>query len=118
VVEQAAKQTNKQPIRTRPADQLKPEWQELRTASNALAGSNGSDEDVLTFAMFPQVAPRFFGTRDQGPKNLGKDPNAQPAAAPAAAPAANGNGKQTPTTPVSYDVKLNGRTHKVTVTQA
>ena len=27
--------------------------------------------------MFPQVAPKFFTTRDQGPKNLGKDPAAQ-----------------------------------------
>ena len=31
--------------------------------------------------MFPQVAAKFFGTRDQGPKNLGKDPAAKPAAA-------------------------------------
>jgi methylmalonyl-CoA carboxyltransferase 5S subunit len=36
-----AKQTNKQPISTRPADQLKPEWQELRSAALALEGCNG-----------------------------------------------------------------------------
>ena len=36
-----------------------------------------SDEDVLTYAMFPQVAPNSLRYRDQGPKNLGKDPAAQ-----------------------------------------
>ncbi len=40
----------------------------------ALEGCNGTDEDVLTFAMFPQVAPKFFKTRSEGRKNLGKDP--------------------------------------------
>jgi methylmalonyl-CoA carboxyltransferase 5S subunit len=123
VIAQAAKQTGKTPINGRPADLLKPEWQELRTAAIALPGCNGSDEDVLTYAMFPQVAPKFFGTRDQGPKNLGKKPVAQAAApAPAAgAPAAeNGNGKPKGpvTSPITYDVKLNGRTHRVTVTPA
>ena len=39
---------------------------------SALKGCNGTDEDVLTFAMFPQVAPKFFGTRAEGPKNVGK----------------------------------------------
>jgi len=118
VVEMAAKQTNKQPISTRPADLLKPEWQELRSAALALEGCNGSDEDVLTYAMFPGVAPKFFPTRAKGPKNLGKDPAAAaPAPAPAAAPAA-GNGKGPVTTTITYDVKLNGHTHKVTVSPA
>ena len=35
---------------------------------------NGSDEDVLTYAMFPQVAPKFFKSAHDGRKNLGKDP--------------------------------------------
>ncbi len=124
VIAQAAKQTGKTPINGRPADLLKPEWQELRTAAIALPGCNGSDEDVLTYAMFPQVAPKFFGARDQGPKNLGKKPAAQ-AAAPgptAGAPAAEGGNGKAPkgpvTTPITYDVKLNGRTHRVTVTPA
>ena len=129
VVELAAKQSGKVPIHGRPADLLKPEWHELRDATLAIAGSNGSDEDVLTYAMFPKVAPKFFTTRDQGPKNLGKDPNAQPAAAaaPAKAPAAengggngsgNGNGKGPVRTPITYDVKCNGTTHRVTVAPA
>ena len=118
VVEMAAKQTNKQPIDTRPADLLKPEWQELRSAALALEGCNGSDEDVLTYAMFPGVAPKFFSTRAKGPKNLGKDPSAAPAPAPAAAAAGAENGKGPVTTTITYDVKLNGHTHKVTVSPA
>lgn len=113
VIELAAKQSKKNVIDSRPADLLKPEWQELRSAALELTGCNGSDEDVLTYAMFPGVAPKFFPAREQGPKNLGKDPTAQPAAAAAAAPAADGKGPVRTT--VSYDVKLNGKTHKVTV---
>jgi methylmalonyl-CoA carboxyltransferase 5S subunit len=117
VIAAAAKQTGKSPINGRPADLLKPEWHELRDAALALDGCNGTDEDVLTYAMFPKVAPPFFKTRAQGPKNLGKDPSAQKAAAPAkpAAEDGNGNGKGPSKAPVTYDVKLNGRTHKVTV---
>src|SRR5271157_249476 len=68
VVALATRQTGKAPIHGRPADLLKPEWNELREAALALPGCNGSDEDVLTYAMFPKVAPKFFTTRDQGPK--------------------------------------------------
>lgn len=115
VIELAAKQTGKPPITCRPADLLKPEWQELREAALALPGCNGSDEDVLTFAMFPQVAPKFFSTRDQGPKNVGKDPSQQ-AAAPAAP--VQDNGKGTVRTTITYNVKLHGNTHRVTVSPA
>jgi methylmalonyl-CoA carboxyltransferase 5S subunit len=118
LVEQAVKHAKKQPIEIRPADLLKPEWQELRTTAMEQKGCDGTDEDVLTYAMFPQVAVKFFGTRAQGPKNLGKDPNAKPAAAPAPAGAntsgsASGNG--TAREPVTYEVRLNGTAHKVTV---
>jgi methylmalonyl-CoA carboxyltransferase 5S subunit len=67
--------------------------------------------------MFPGVAPKFFPARAKGPKNLGKDPAAAPAPAQAAAPAAE-NGKGPVTTTTTYDVKLNGHTHKVTVSPA
>ncbi|HMO86790.1 MAG TPA: oxaloacetate decarboxylase, partial [Lacipirellulaceae bacterium] len=56
----AAAHAKKEPITGRPADLLKPEWDELRNQALALPGCNGADEDVLTFAMFPQVAPKFF----------------------------------------------------------
>jgi methylmalonyl-CoA carboxyltransferase 5S subunit len=121
VIALAAKQTGKSPINGRPADLLKPEWKELRDAALELPGSNGSDEDVLTYAMFPTIAPKFFTTRAQGPKNLGKSPAAQPApepAAPKSQSAENGNGQAPVRGPVAYEVKLNGKTHRVTVTPA
>jgi methylmalonyl-CoA carboxyltransferase 5S subunit len=111
LIELASKQTKKNPINTRPADLLKPEWQELRATAMEMPGCNGSDEDVLTYAMFPQVAPKFFGTREQGPKNLGKDPNA----APAPKPAASESGEKGARSSIAYDVTLNGKSHRVTV---
>jgi methylmalonyl-CoA carboxyltransferase 5S subunit len=66
--------------------------------------------------MFPQVAPKFFGTRDQGPKNVGKDPS-KAAPAPAAAAAPKAAGAQA-TGPVKYAVTINGQTHNVTVAAA
>jgi methylmalonyl-CoA carboxyltransferase 5S subunit len=118
VLEKARLHAKKEPITCRPADLLKPEWEGLRDDALALKGCNGTDEDVLTFAMFPQVAPKFFGTREQGPKNLGKDP--APAVAAAASPAAPkaASGAAQPTGPVKYAVTINGQTHTVTVAPA
>jgi methylmalonyl-CoA carboxyltransferase 5S subunit len=109
----ANKHAKKDPIRCRPADLLKPEWEELRSSALGLKGCDGSDEDVLTYAMFPQVAPKFFSTRGEGPKNLGKDPDAKPAGADAAP-----GGKAPVSATVNYDVKLNGKTTRVTVSPA
>jgi methylmalonyl-CoA carboxyltransferase 5S subunit len=116
VVELAVAQSKKQPIHDRPADLLKPEWDALRSAAIALPGCNGSDEDVLTYAMFPQVAPKFFTTRDQGPKNLGKVSHAEPAPAAVAASPSGGPGALTGS--ISYKVEFNGKSHKVTVSPA
>src|SRR5208283_3488811 len=75
----------KKPVITcRPADLLTPEWENLSATAKGLEGSNGSDEDVLTYAMFPQVAPKFFKTRSEGRENLGKDPTPTKAAEPQA----------------------------------
>jgi methylmalonyl-CoA carboxyltransferase 5S subunit len=113
VVEAAVKYAKKQPITGRPADLLKPEWDELRAQALALKGCNGSDEDVLTYAMFPQVAPKFIAQRAEGPKNVGKDPAK---AAVAAAPAVkSGDGKGPIAAPVTYEVRIGDKSHKVTV---
>ena len=110
LVKQAAAQARKEVIGCRPADLLKPEWEALRATALALPGCDGSDEDVLTAAMFPQVAPKFFAARAEGPRDLGKDPGAVAAAAPAK------DGKGPITSTVTYEVRANGRTSKVTVT--
>jgi methylmalonyl-CoA carboxyltransferase 5S subunit len=123
VIEAATKHAKKQVITGRPADLLKPEWDELRTQALALQGCNGSDEDVLTYAMFPQVAAKFFQHRVEGPKNVGKVPSAKTAAkdgAPGDAPtdAKSGNGKGPVTSRVTYNVKLGDKTHEVVVEPA
>jgi methylmalonyl-CoA carboxyltransferase 5S subunit len=115
VVEAAAKHAKKESITGRPADLLKPEWEGLRAQALALKGCNGSDEDVLTFALFPQVAPKFFAQRAEGPKNVGKKPEAaKPAAAAAATQGVDGKGSIT--SPVTYEVRIGDKSHKVTVT--
>jgi methylmalonyl-CoA carboxyltransferase 5S subunit len=116
VLKQAEAHAKKPAITVRPADLLKPEWEHLSTAAKALEGNNGSDEDVLTYAMFPQVAPKFFKTRAEGRKNLGKDPSAassKPAAESKAAGAVGGG--QALGTKVNYVITLNGKEHRVTV---
>jgi methylmalonyl-CoA carboxyltransferase 5S subunit len=113
VLKKAAEQSKKPPITCRPADLLKPEWGHLRAEALALAGCNGSDEDVLTYAMFPQVAAKFFKARAEGPKNLGKDP------AEASVPSnGKGEGKSKVKKPVNYVVTLDGKEHKVRVAPA
>jgi methylmalonyl-CoA carboxyltransferase 5S subunit len=117
VVEAASRHAKKGPITHRPADLLKPEWEELRAQALALEGCNGSDEDVLTYAMFPQVAPKFFAHRALGPKNVGKKPESPKAAAPAPAAKA-ADGRAPISTPVTYEVRVGDKTHKVTVVPA
>ena len=116
VTELAAMQSRKPVITERPADLLHPEWQQLRDKALELTGCNGTDEDVLTYAMFPQVAPKFFGTRDQGPKNPGREPRVVTVPAGAAPPADPGSGPVRER--IEYQVTIDGATHKVTVAPA
>jgi pyruvate/oxaloacetate carboxyltransferase len=51
----------KEPIRCRPADLLKPGLEEARKQAGALARS---EEDVLSYALFPDIAKEFFVQRD------------------------------------------------------
>ena len=62
-------------ITCRPADNLKPELNKYREEYRDIAKS---DEDVLSLALFPQVAPKFLAWRDA--------PKEEPKKAPAAAP--------------------------------
>lgn len=122
IVQKAVETTKKAAIEGRPADLLKPEWEELRGATLALPGCNGTDEDVLTNAMFPQVAPKFFSSRKEGPKNVSRAPAKPAATAPTAAipPPSPSRPGATPATghagTATYIVTLNGNTHNVTVT--
>jgi methylmalonyl-CoA carboxyltransferase 5S subunit len=113
VLKRASEHAKKEPITCRPADLLKPEWEKLRSDALALKGCNGSDEDVLTFAMFPQVAPKFFGTRSEGPKNVSK--KAEDVKAKAAAAAAPAKPATEMPGATNYVVTVEGKTHTVTV---
>jgi methylmalonyl-CoA carboxyltransferase 5S subunit len=115
VLRRAADQAKKPPITCRPADLLKPEWEHLRSDAIALEGCNGSDEDVLTHAMFPQVAPKFFKSRKDGAKNLGKDPAKKTEATPPGKTNGKDRGAAALTSTVNYVITLNGKEHKVTV---
>ena len=65
-------------ITCRPADLLAPELDKYREEFKDIAKS---DEDVLSLALFPQVAPKFLDRRDHPEKY---EESAAPAAAPAA----------------------------------
>ena len=69
-------------ITCRPADLLAPELEKYRTEFKAIAKS---DEDVLSLALFPQVAPKFIEKRDH-PETAAPAAPAAPAAKPAADP--------------------------------
>ncbi len=114
VLKKAEAYAKKPPITHRPADLLKPEWEGLKTSASAIQGFNGSDEDVLTFAMFPQVAQKFFPARHEGPKNVGKKPT-EATAAKATDNAAVASDAPQLRGPVTYSVSVNGHQHKVTV---
>ena len=87
-------------VTCRPADKIAPEWDKMVEEAKA-NGGNGSIEDVLTYAMFPKVATKFFETRANGPVDAEKTFAVKPAAV---APASKGG---------SYTVTVNGTTYNV-----
>ena len=64
----------------RPADEIPSEWDKMVQEAKA-AGGDGTDEDVLTYAMFPNVAPKFFKERAKGPVDAKATFAAKPAPA-------------------------------------
>ena len=69
-------------------------------------GGDGSEEDTLTYAMFPKVAPKFFKERVNGP--VSSDSFVVKAAPAAAAPSQAGSQGG------SYSVTVNGTAYNVT----
>ena len=53
-------------ITCRPADLIKPEFEEYRELAKNLANC---DEDILSYALFPQVAEKFLNDRNNGVNN-------------------------------------------------
>ena len=73
-------------ITCRPADLIEPELEKYRAEIGDRAKS---EEDVLSYALFPAVATKFFDWRDNPHKDEAPAAEAAPAAKPAA-PANNG----------------------------
>ncbi|MBE6730477.1 MAG: oxaloacetate decarboxylase subunit alpha [Ruminococcaceae bacterium] len=71
---------NDEVITCRPADLLKPE---LETLTAELGDVAKKPEDVLSYALFPQVAKKFFETRDKAPEEVKVEAAAAAPAAPA-----------------------------------
>ncbi len=89
-------------IDTRPADLLQPELDQLRREIGDLARS---DEDVLTYAMFPEVGRQFLEQRAAG--------TLQPE--PLEPPPGNGGEERAPT---EFNIVLHGETYHIKVTGA
>jgi oxaloacetate decarboxylase alpha subunit len=95
------------PVTARPADALPNELGKLEgDLRQAMGTGSVSREDVLTYAMFPQVAARFFGTRAKGPICFDAPPAAEAAVPapkwPAVAPG-----------PQAYAVTVDGKDYAV-----
>lgn len=106
LVQKALQQNNMEKVMTcRPADEIPPEWDKMVEESKK-NGGNGSVEDALTYAMFPNVAPKFFKERANGPVDAEKAFGKKEAPAAAAAPS---NGPWTVTVNgTAYNVSANG----------
>jgi oxaloacetate decarboxylase (Na+ extruding) subunit alpha len=91
----------------RPADLLDPEWD---TVCKELGDKHTSEEDRLTYALFPKVALSFFETRGKPqpkPEAKASAPAGAPATAPAMATAPGGS--------AVYSVRVNGKDYTVEV---
>ncbi|MEQ8861243.1 MAG: sodium-extruding oxaloacetate decarboxylase subunit alpha [Pseudomonadales bacterium] len=109
-----------QPITCRPADLLEPELDALSAELNRLAKEKGIElaaarvDDVLTYALFPQVGLKFLEHRN--------DPTAfEPAPDAESAPATgrpSDSGAAAPGGAVAYDVKVNGKAYRVEVAES
>jgi oxaloacetate decarboxylase alpha subunit len=94
-------------ITHRPADDITPEYGKLEDETKKLLGTGTvTPEDVLTYAMFPKVAPDFFKKRSQGPVVFMSEADAPSATA---APAG------TLIQPGNYSINVNGTNYTVAI---
>jgi oxaloacetate decarboxylase alpha subunit len=92
----------------RPADRIPKEFDKIEEDARKVGAK--TVEDVLTYAMFPKVAPGFFQKRDQGPVD-----SASFVVKPAAAP---DSGAASPGQAAKYNVNVNGTNYAVVVSPA
>jgi len=68
--------------------------------------------------MFPQVASKFLAQRAEGPKSVGKTPTADVAAGKPVPAPKQVDGQGPLTTPITYEIKIGDKSHKVSVQPA
>ena len=106
-----------EPITCRPADLLEPELQHQTDELMRIAKERGirlADDvvdDVLTYALFPQIGTKFLENRDN-PDAFEPAPSAEAAAPSAPAPAAPASGSGV------YSVRVNGKEFTVEVAES
>jgi oxaloacetate decarboxylase alpha subunit len=107
------------PITCRPADLLEPEVEQQTEELTRIAGEKGirlaADviDDVLTYALFPQIGLKFLENRDN-PAAFEPPPDPEAAAAKPAAPAAPAAAAGQPSV---YSVRVNGKSYTVEVAE-
>lgn len=103
-----------EPITCRPADLLAPELEKLTAEVRTLAADNhvqlaaNEVEDVLTYALFPQIGWKFLLNRGN-PDAFEPAPGKEPQQAAVVAESSGANGVK------NYTVKVNGRAYQVEV---
>jgi oxaloacetate decarboxylase alpha subunit len=103
-----------EPVTCRPADLLEPELEKQTKEFNHIAIerkiriAEDAIDDVLTYALFPQIGIRFLQNRDN-PDAFEPAPGAEPP--PAAAPVTSASG------PAVYSVRVNGTEYTVEVAE-
>ncbi|UYF99147.1 sodium-extruding oxaloacetate decarboxylase subunit alpha [Halomonas sp. GD1P12] len=125
-----------EPITCRPADNLSPEMERLKSeleekaSAESIRLSEGEQriDDVLTYALFPQIGLKFLKNRDnpdafepapqvEQAKGDDKSKAQSPASAAAATSSAATAGAATAAGPETYTVKLNGKAYVVEVAE-
>ena len=114
-LQQQVLEEGEEPITCRPADRLEPEFERLKEEllvqekDKGLKFGHSIDDDVLTYALFPQPGIKFLQNRDN-PEAFEPRPTGEPQAAAADKSAGVPSGE-----PEVYTVEVDGRAYVVRV---
>ncbi|RMH37919.1 MAG: oxaloacetate decarboxylase subunit alpha [Nitrospirae bacterium] len=98
---------NESPIKGRPADNLDPE---LDDARRELSGRAVSEEDIVSYALFPSIALQFFDERERGefsPEKLEPSAESRPTVA-----------HELHLAPVEFKITVHGESYHIRVSGA
>lgn len=110
----------REPMTTRPADALEPEFDKLKAELIGLEKAEGLifgesiDDDVLTYALFSQVGLKFLANRNN-PDVFEPVPGLEPVPAASAGTSISPTSSPSSTEPETYTVEVSGQKFVVTV---